>query len=601
MKEYKNRLEVPEKYKVNLTDMYKNTQEWYQEYNQILNEYPKVEKYKGKLGNATDLYDFLCEATLIDSRITDLYIYAQVSHDTELANEEFSIMKNKILQLNSEFNQISAFFAPEILRLSKEKFQNLFKENPKLNDFQVYLEEIYSEKDHILSEQEEEMIALLTETFQSYEDISSSLINSEHDYGTIRLKNGEIKKIAANNISFLRSNSSRTVRKNAQRKFGQKLKQYEDTASDLLYNYIKNNIHLAKIHKYNSPWEEKLLTIHISNEVFENMKTSAKKNAFALQNYYRLIKKILNVRTLHKYDIRVPWNKEEKAYTIEEAQKLIKEALKVLGNDYIEKIDKVFENHYIDYCQYKGKVNGGYSISGYKYPSRIMLSFNGTFDDVLTIAHEVGHSIHHEYICAKNLLWYRETSTFVAEVASLTNEFLVNQFLLSSKRKEQRLLGIENILKTFENNFFGAVIEGEIEQKMYDYVMDGNVLTADYLNALVLENFQDYEQKSVVNDNYAELSWITRSHYYSDFYLYSYALCVAVAIVLANRIIHKEENIVNKYKEFLSSGSNLQPKEIYQKLGINIEDPAIFDEAIKYFNNYIQEYNLIMEEGESNE
>ena len=599
MNEYKNRTEVPEKYRVNLSDMYQSDKEWYLEYEKVMQEYPKYAKYKGKIHNENDLYEFLNGMIEVDNKITNLYIYAQVSHDADLANEEYKIMKNKVVNLNASFNQTLSFFVPEFLKLSQAQFDALFTENSQLEDFRIYLKEIYKEKEHTLSEKEEELLAVLTETFQSYEDISSTLINSEHEYGIVSLDDGQKKEISANNIRFLKTNFSRKVRKNAQQKFGKKLYQYQDTASQLLYNYVKNNINLATIRNFDSPWQEKLFDIHISDQVFENMKDIAKQKAYTLQKYYKLIKKIVGVSKLHKYDTLVKWNFQSKSYTIEEAQSLIRDALQILGPDYIEKLDKIFDNHFIDYCQYKGKVNGGYSISGSTYPSRIMLSFNGEFDDVLTLAHEVGHSVHHEYLIENNLPWYRGSSTFCCEVASLTNEFLVNQYLIKSKNKDERLLGIERILKTFENNFFGAVIEGEIEQKMYTYVLEGNVLTPSYMNNLVLENSKIYENNAVINDNFAQVSWITRSHYFSDFYLFSYALCVSVAIVLANKIVHNEENILEKYKEFLSSGSEFYPKEIYQKLDIDIEDPKIFEEAIQYFDNYIDQYFEILKEGES--
>ena len=601
MNEYKNRSEVPEEYRVTLKDMYQSDDEWYQEYKKIMEDYSNFSKYKGKMHKADELYQFLNEVINVDNQITNLYIYAQVSHDADLLNEKYTIIKNKIMSLNANFNQIVSFFVPEILKLTQIQFEALFTENPKLEDFRAYLTEIYKEKEHTLSEKEEKLLATLTETFQSYEDISSTLINSEHIYGTVLLDNGQKREISANNIRFLKTNFSRKVRKNAQKKFGQKLYQYQDTASQLLYNHIKNNINLALIRKFDSPWHAKLFDIQIPNQVFENMKNIAKLKASSLQNYNRLIKKILKVQSLHKYDTLVKWNTQNKMYSIEEAQELIRNALKILGPDYIQKLDKIFDNHFIDYCQYKGKVNGGYSISGNIYPARIMLSFNGEFEDVLTIAHEAGHSVHHEYLIENNLPWYRDTSPFYAEVASLTNEFLVNQYLISSQNREDKLLGIERILKTFENNFFGAVIEGEIEQKMYNYVLDGNILTPSYINNLVLESSKIYENDTVINDNYAQVSWIPRSHYYSDFYLFSYALCVSVAIVLANRTIHNEKDILKKYKEFLSSGSELHPKEIYKKLDIDIENSKIFEEAIQYFEKYINQYLEILEGGELNE
>ena len=599
MLEYKNRESVPKQYCFDLTEFYQNEEEWEKTLEEVKSLSKELITFKGNLKDSQKLDRYLRKYFKCQSIIMDLYVYAMLNHDVDLEKEQYIDMQNRIESFNTDFETQNAFFVPEIVSMTQEEYQNLFKTNEKLQDLKQFLDEIYNQKEHTLTTEEEKIITTLQETFSSYQNISSSLINQDHDYGKIKLSDGSNIQIAANNLGFLKRNPNKTVRKKVNQKFGSIIAQYQNTESALLHNYVKNNINIAKIRRFKSPWQSKLKAIHLSNEVFENLKNTARHGKKAWQDYYRLMKKTLNLKTLHSYDTLLDWNTTETEYTIEEAQNIILEALKPLGISYEEKLKKVFNNHYIDYCGYKGKVNGGYSCSTYTQNSRIVLSFKGKFNDILTIAHEAGHNVHHQYINEENLLWYRHSSVFVAEVASLTNEFLVNNYLaIHGKTKKDKLRGIEHSLKTFQNNFFGAIREGEIEQRMYEHVLNGGTITANFLNHEVEQSLQDYLGKVIENDEYSKLSWVTRSHYYMNFYLFSYAICVVIAASLAEKILKKEKGILDSYQDFLKCGSNQYPEEIYQKLGVDLTDKTVFEQGISYFESLIKLYKKIEEEGE---
>ncbi len=594
MLEYKKRADVPLKYQMQLTDYFKDDQEWEQVFQKTQEKVKEVVKFQQQSISGKMVEDFLKWNIEVSNTVMDLYVYAYLSHDVQLEVDKYITMKNKILALNTTLESETAFFEPKLLKLEPAEFANLFQENPSLEQYRVLLTDIYELKGHILSENEEKLISYLTETYEIPENISSSLINSEHNYGVIRLEDGKRIQIAANNLRYLKQNPHREIRKNAYNKFGKVIAQYQNTESNLLNQYIKNNVNLAHIRHYNSSWEAKLASIHITDAVFENLKKAAKKGKKSWQNYFALIKENLGLDSLTNYDTLVDWTDYHQTYTIEEAEDLIKEALQILGSDYEEKLAKIFACHYIDYCQYKGKVSGGYSFATNTHDSRIILSFNGNFDDVLTVAHECGHNVHHQYVKENNPSWYCDTSSFVAEVASLTNEFLVNSYLAQNGHtKMERLQGIEHTLKTFQNNFFDAIMEAEMEQMMYAYVESGNTITAPYLNNLVKETKKEYLGNCIKHDRYESLSWVTRSHYYMHFYLYSYALCVSVAAIVARKILNNEPGFLEKYKQFLSCGSNMYPEEIYQTLGIDLQNPEVFEGAVQFFDSQIEEYKKI--------
>ena len=323
MKEYKNRREVPEEYKVDLSPIFANEQEWKKHFEKNKSELKEFLKYKGHMKNPKLLKEYLDKNMDIFSNLMELYIYAYILHDVDLKDEKYIAMKKQIESLFSQYENTTSFFKPEIIHLSLEEYESLFKENKELENYRNYLEEIYKEKEHILSEKEEKIINFLGETFLSYENIMSSLINQEHDYGKVKLEDGTILQIASNNLGYLKRNPSSKIRKKATKNFREKLEQYQNTESALLYNYIKNNCNLAILKKYKSPWERKLKEIHIDNQVFENLKNGAKEAKKAWQDYYKLIQENLNLKKLYSYDTLLECNKNAKQNTIEEAQNII--------------------------------------------------------------------------------------------------------------------------------------------------------------------------------------------------------------------------------------------------------------------------------------
>lgn len=601
MKEYKNRAEVPEKYKMNLEEYFSSTEDFLKHFEMVEQRLPSLSAFQGKLKASEELVHFLETYISLSNIMENLYVYSYISHDLDMANEELTMRKNKVEGLYAGFQMATAFFVPEIVKMEESDYQKLW-ENEGLHKYRFLLDEIYKEKEHTLSEEAEKLIGILGETYSSYENISSTLLNSEHHYGFVTLEHGEKVNIVPNNLRSLKRNSEERVRKHTHKKFGKVVQQYQNTESGLLHYYVKNLCNLAKVRNFASAWEKKLHEIHLPNVVFENLKSVAKDRKRAWQKYYQLMKKELNLKTLHGYDTLVEWNPSIKEYSIEDAESLILNALQILGPNYISKLKKVFDRHYIDYCAYKGKVSGGYSFGTSTQNSRIVLSFHNQYSDILTIAHEAGHNVHHQYVNESNDPCYRSTSSFTAEIASLTNEFLLNHYMsLHAKTKQEKLVSIEYTLKTFQTNFFGAIMEGEMEQKMYDHVLNGGMITASFLNDLAKTSLKEYQGSVVKQDEYSYLMWVTRSHYYMNFYLYSYSICVSIAAAFALKIIHQEEGIISKYEEFLQSGSNMHLEEIYGKLGIDIREKSVFMNAVDFFLEQIEEYEKIKETGGSDE
>lgn len=595
MQKYNCRREVPEKYKWDLSDFFKNDKEFDSSYKKCEKLIEELGKYKGCTKDSKKVFEFLEKEFDTIALWEDLYVYSYLINDQELGVSKSVERKGRAEQLCSLLDINTSFFAPELLKLSTEEYSSLFDDGL-LGKYKDCLDRIYRDKDHYLSENEEMIVSELCSSMDHYSDMSSNLINSEHDYGKVTLDDGSKVVIATNNYRKLMKNDNQALRKKIYMMFNKKLEQYSASSALYLNSYVAMNNSIAKIRKYKDSWDAKLFDLNMSDKVFKTLLKSVEDNVDSMHKYYALKKKALGLDELHIYDLPLQMSKSKKEYSIEEAQEIVKEALAPLGNDYLKKLNKVFDNHYIDYCQYKGKCSGGYSFSTLNHDSRILLSFNDDLESVSTIIHEAGHNVHHQFCNENNILPYRDFSSIVSEVASLTNECLLSEYISkNAKTKEEKLAGLENIIDVIVSNLFGAVREGKLEQDMYKLVKKGGTLTNEYLNKITKASLKKYYGKEVKSNKYIKNSWITRSHYYMHFYLYSYAICVSVASYVASSIVNGDKEMLDKYIEFLKCGSDKWPSEVFEVLGIDLEDENVYLKAISYFDSLINRYNDILD------
>ena len=595
MSKYKSRSEVPEKYKWDLTDFFKDDKEFSDSLNKAKKMIEEEKKYVGCTKDSNKLYEYLKYDLELGSLVENLYVYAFLKDDEELGNSMSIDRKNKAFNLVGEYSAVNSFFNPELLELSKEEYNKLF-DNENLSEYKFFLDEIYKNKDHILSEKEEVIINNLEVAMNNFEDISSNLINNELDYGKIKIDDEEVE-IHTTNYRKLSKNKDNNIRKEVSNKLKGTLDNHGQTFASLLDSFVKSNNTNAKLHNFKDAWDEKLFDYNMPEEAYNALIESAEKNTKVLQKYYRLFKEVLGLKELHKYDLNLDLEKSNKSYTIEESINLVRKALNPLGEEYLKCYDKIIDNHYIDFCEYKGKCSGGYSASTSDHDSRILMSFTDDLESVSTIAHECGHNVHHQIISKNNPIQYRDVSTLVSEVASLTNECLLSNYLGDNgETKEEKLSGISNILGVFECNFFGSVREGKMENDFYNYSLDGNSITKDYMNELDLNSLKKYYGNEVIIDDHENTGWIRRSHYYMNFYLYNYAFCISVAFANALKILNGDKNQLERYLKFLSLGSDTYPIDAFKVLGFDLTDKKVYDDAIKYFDSLIEKYKEVSKE-----
>lgn len=602
MYKYQSRDEVPEKYKWDLTGYFKNNEEFNKLLEKTKIEIKLLKEYRGCTKNATKVCEFLKKEIEVSSNVQVLYVYSSLKNDEILGIKENIERKSITLDLYNELETSISFFDEELIKLSKDEYNNLFIECENLKEFKPLLDKTYRKKEHTLSEKEENIISNLTNSMDNFLDIYSNLINREHDYGKVELEDKTEEKITINNFGRLMKNKDRNIRKQIYTNFYSKINEYAGTSALLLNSYVKGNNTLARIHNFKNAWEAKLFSLNLNDNVFKTLVSVTEENTEPLKKYYKLRKKILNLDELHSYDLGLDLIEMNKEYTIEEAQELIKEALKPLGETYIEKLNKAFKNRYIDYMGYKGKCSGGYSMPTRLKESRILLSYNSDLNSVSTIAHELGHNINHSFLIENCPLEYRMPSNLVAEVASLTNECLLSNYLMNNgKTKEEKLSGLENIIKIIRSNLFIAVREGKIEQDMYDYINDNGTISKEFLNDLVEKSLKKFQGNELKIDELDTVSWVTRTHYYYNFYLYSYAISICVAVNVAKEITSGNKKMLENYMKYLKTGSNVWPKEAFEILNIDLEDENVYKNAINYFDELVNNYEKIYYESKVSE
>lgn len=605
MQKYKNRSEVPDKYKWDLTDFFQTEEEFNKCFESAKKHVEKLIDYKGCTKDSHLLYEFLKKEIEIMSDVENLYVYAHLMNDQELGIKENIERKNQTTDLINIFYQNVNFFESELLELDKTEYEKIFIKEPKLREFKSDLDCMYRNKEHVLSEKEENTIVALSNAMDHFEDLSSTLLNQEHDYGKIKLADGTIQKIATNNYRFLMRNQNRNIRKKVYTSFNKTLDQYGGTSAGLLNSYVKSNTTIAGLHHFKNAWECKLFNLNLSNQVFDVLVKTTEKNVTSFQKYIELRKKILGYDKLYYYDTKVELVKSDKEYSIEEAQELVKNAIKFLGENYLQKLNKIFQNRCIDYCEYHGKWAGGYSCATMTHDARILMSFNGNLESVSTIAHEAGHHVHQQYLNEFNPLQYRGQNTIVMEVVSLLNECLLSDYIMkNAKTKEEKMTGLFHMIDVMVSNLFGTIREGKIEQEMYQYVDNGGTITQEFMDNLVKKSYKKYFGKYVVIDKNIKNSWIIRSHYYNDFYLYSYAISICVATNLAQKILAGDKKTLDDFLNYLCVGGDKWTHEVFAVLGIDLEDASVYENAIHYFDSLVEQFeNLYFDKevGETNE
>lgn len=595
-KEEKLRCEIEDKYKWDLTKIYKDEKEWQKDFDDVKEKILKVLEYKDSfLSNGKKLYEYLKYDEEVSRKLEKIYYYAHLNYDADTLDEKYKVMTNKVSDLFTKYNELSSFVVPEILKLDEEKLNTFYKEEEKLEDYRFSIENIYRFKNHTLDEEKEKMLSNLSKCLSNPEETYEALTDSDFEYDYITDEKGNKVKFNESNYSLFIKSKDRSVRKKAFEMLHNKYKKYIRTITSTYKGEVENNVVLAKIRNYDSAISASLYSDNVPVDIYDNLIKVVNDNMNVLYDYYDLKKEILSLDCLHMYDTYVEIiNNIDKKYSFDEAKEIVIDALSILGDKYVKNLKKAFDEKWIDIYHSKGKRSGAYSSGNFDVNPYVLLNFEGTLNDVSTLAHELGHSMHTYLSCKNNPYQYSSYEIFVAEVASTVNELLLANYMLkNSKNKDEKLAIINHILDLYKATLYRQTMFAEFEKETHKLREKGEVLTSELLSNTYYNLVKKYFGPNVLCDDLIRYEWARIPHFYYNFYVYKYATGISAASYIVDGILNNKEGALENYINFLKTGGSMYPLDELKIAGVNLNSKSVILSAIKTFEKYLKEFKDI--------
>lgn len=597
MQTFKNREEVKEEEKWNLHDIYESTEKWEQDFQQVLKQIDQLKQYDGAIHNANDLFDYLHLSEEIGSIYNKLYVYTMLQADLDTRNSESQALLDRASQLGRKISQATSFFMPFLLSLEEKTLKGYIAEVKGLAYFEEDLLDSYRYKAHVLTKEQEAVLSKVGEAFSAPQKTFGMINNADIKFGEIISDSGEKVELTRGMYSKLIEDQDRNKRKDAYKAYYKPYVQLKNTIGSTLSAAIRNNVNMAKVRDYPSALEKSLFGDEVPKEVYDNLIMSTKQNLAPMYKYVELRKRLLGVEELHAYDLSVPLVAEAKEdITYEEGFALMLEALKPLGEEYIEILAGFKEHRYIDVRETPGKRSGAYNIGLYGVHPFILLNHRDDLDSVFTLAHECGHGMHSYFSSKHQPRISAGYSIFVAEVASTVNEILLIRYLLNTTKEiEKKKFLLNHFIDSFKGTFFTQVMFAEFEKIVHEKAENDEPLNADVFNKVYETIFRTFNGENLVFDDEVKYGWSRIPHFYRPFYVYKYATGYTSAIIIADKILTGDKQALENYLTFLKSGSSEKPLDLLRIAGVDLTKPEPISNAMKIFSDLVDEFVELME------
>lgn len=598
----KSRDKIADKYKWNLTDLYKSNDAWEAAKVDVENMIDDIKKYQGTLSNSADqLYECLDLTSNVLKKYYRLSVYASRLSDQDTREDKPRGMTQKIGQTGTKLSAAAAYIDPEILAIDTETINKFMQDKPELKEYAHYIDDIQRLKPHTRDAEEEEIISQAGLMSDTPYDVYGIFKNADMPRPEITLSDGEKVRLDDAAYTLHRADNNRDFRQQVFEEFFGTYKEFERSFGTQLYSQIKKDMFYKNVRNYESSLESALTPDNIPVEVYTNLIKSVHENLPTLHRYLELRKKMLGIDELHYYDMYPSLVKEvDLSYTVEEAQDVIKKALQPLGSDYIATLDEAFNNRWIDMFPNTGKRSGAYSSgSAYDVHPYILMNYNSKYDDVSTLAHELGHTMHSYYSNKNQTFINSHYPIFLAEVASISNEALLVDHVLNEIDDPQKRLSIlGSQLETFRTTLFRQTQFAEFELKIHEKAEKGEALTGEDLTKLyldILKTYYGHEKGVTVIDDLYGIEWAYIPHFYYNFYVFQYSTSLCAATAVAEKILNDEPGIRDKYiNEFLSAGGSDYAIPILKRIGIDMTTTEPYELAFNRMNKIMDEIEDIL-------
>jgi oligoendopeptidase F len=598
----KPRAEISDNYKWNLTGLYASDEAWREAFNQIQPKLNEVEKFKGTITqSASNLLKVMQYNTEISKESSKLFIYAGMNSDLDTRNMKYTGMKQELQQLFSNYGAKAAFIEPEILSASWETIDGYIRQEPKLEDYRMGLQNLFRMKKHSLSEQEERIMALSGMVTNVPHAIYGTFSDADMPKPEVTLSDGEKVKLGSAEYNRLRATPNRADRELVFKTYWNNFAKFRASYGEMLSGNVNADIFKAKARHYDSALESALYPSNIPVEIYHSLVDNVNKSLPAFHRYLKIKKRMMGVDTLKYLDLYAPVVKDlDLTYSYDEATKIITEALKPLGEEYVSTVKKALKDRWIDVFPTEGKASGAYSNGGhYEGHPYILLNYNNHYEDVSTLIHEMGHTMHSYYTNKTQPYPLSNYETFVAEVASTFNEVLLFNYIIKTVKDDDVKLSIlMNYLDRFKGTLFRQTQFAEFELRIHELAEQGKPVTGEVFSSVykdIVDRYYGHKQGICYVDDYINMEWAFIPHFYLNFYVFQYSTSFTASISLAEKVMSGDKTALKNYLNFLSSGSSEYPVELLKKAGVDMNTSDPFEKTTASMNRVMDEIEKILD------
>jgi len=593
----KQRNEIEEKYTWDLSTIFPTDEAFEAELAQVSEEVKKAASLAGHLLDSADSLLTTTEVQLdLMRRIEKLYSYAHMKNDQDTRVAKYQEYQAKGMTLYSDFGQSFAFYEPEFMAITEEQYQAFLAEQPALQQYQHYFDKLLKKKAHILTQREEELLAGAGEIFGAAGETFAILDNADIVFPMVHDEDGNEVQLSHGNYITLVESKNREVRKEAYEALYSVYEQYQHTYAKTLQTNVKVHNYNAKVRKFSSAREAALSADFIPESVYDSLVSAVNKHLPLLQRYIALRAKILGISDLKMYDMYTPLSETDYKFTYEEALAKSEEVLAILGEDYLSRVKTAFSERWIDVHENQGKRSGAYSGGSYDTNAFMLLNWQDTLDNLFTLVHETGHSMHSSYTRETQPYVYGDYSIFLAEIASTTNENILTEKLLEEVEDDATRFAILNhFLDGFRGTVFRQTQFAEFEHAIHKADQEGQVLTSEFLNELYADLNEKYYGLKKEDNPQIQYEWARIPHFYYDYYVFQYSTGFAAASALAEKIVHGSQEDKDKYLDYLKAGNSDYPLNVIKKAGVDMEKEDYLNAAFAVFERRLDEFEALVE------
>lgn len=592
----RTRENIPEEYKWNLSHIFSGDEEWEKAFKEIEEMLKEAEKFRGKLSSGAEVVAECIEwSDQLSLKLEDLFGYARMKRDEDNRVAIYQAFTDRVTTLSVKASTALSFIVPELLAIPDERLKE-YLNDPQLSVYKHYIENIIRQKAHVLSLQEERLLAEAGELADAPGTIFTMANDADLKFGSIGNEDGKEVEITKGNFIKFMESEERRVRKDAFTTLYDSYEKQVNTFAAMLNSSIKADCFYARVRKYNSAIEQALDADKIPLAVYESLIATVNDYLPVMERYLKLRKKVLGLDEIHMYDIYAPLVPEMNTHIpFEEAKSTVREGLQPLGGNYLKVLDEGYKSGWIDIYENVGKTSGAYSWGTYSSHPYVLLNHQDNLNSLFTLAHEMGHALHSYFSNKKQIHLYAGYTIFVAEVASTLNESLVMMHLIETTQdKTMKAYLINHYLEQFRGTIFRQTMFAEFEKNTHAAVERGESLTAESLTSMYQDLNKRYYGPDMNLDSEIGIEWARIPHFYNAFYVYKYATGFSAATALAQQILKEGEPAVNRYLDFLGSGGSDYPIELLRRAGVDMEKPEPVKEALDVFSQMVQELEKLL-------